>query len=203
MLAFIVMTLFVVMSPGVDTALITKRTLAEGKKAGFQMALGITAGSLGHTLAASLGLSALLLQSAFAFNVIKWGGALYLIYLGLTALLARKSDQNKQNINRKKPQSAFQEGLLSNLLNPKVAVFFLTFLPQFVTNGDRAMIDLFLMGCVYALMSIIWFIAYVLCLHYIREWLLSPNVQLWMEKATGVVLVGFGIKLLFTKASPG
>lgn len=203
MLAFIVMTLFVVMSPGVDTALITKRTLAEGKKAGFQMALGITAGSLGHTLAASLGLSALLLQSAFAFNVIKWVGALYLIYLGLTALLARESDQNKQNINRKKPQSAFQEGLLSNLLNPKVAVFFLTFLPQFVTNADRAMIDLFLMGCVYALMSIIWFIAYVLCLHYIREWLLSPKVQVWMEKATGVVLVGFGIKLLFTKASPG
>lgn len=203
MLAFIVMTLFVVMSPGVDTALITKRTLAEGKKAGFQMALGITAGSLGHTLAASLGLSALLLQSAFAFNVIKWVGALYLIYLGLTALLARKSDQNKQNINRKKPKSAFQEGLLSNLLNPKVAVFFLTFLPQFVTNADRAMIDLFLMGCVYALLSIIWFIAYVLCLHYIREWLLSPKVQLWMEKATGVVLVGFGIKLLFTKPSPG
>lgn len=203
MLAFIVMTLFVVMSPGVDTALITKRTLAEGKKAGFQMALGITAGSLGHTLAASLGLSALLLQSAFAFNVIKWVGALYLIYLGATALLARKSDQNKQNINEKKPKSAFQEGLLSNLLNPKVAVFFLTFLPQFVTNADRAMIDLFLMGCVYALMSIVWFIAYVLCLHYIREWLLSPKVQLWMEKATGVVLVGFGIKLLFTKASPG
>lgn len=203
MLAFIVMTLFVVMSPGVDTALITKRTLAEGKKAGFQMALGITAGSLGHTLAASLGLSALLLQSAFAFNVIKWVGALYLIYLGLTALLARKSDQNKQNINRKKPKSAFQEGLLSNLLNPKVAVFFLTFLPQFVTNADRAMIDLFLMGCVYALLSIIWFIAYVLCLHYIREWLLSPKVQLWMEKATGVVLVVFGIKLLFTKPSPG
>lgn len=186
-----------------DTALITKRTLAEGKKAGFQMALGITAGSLGHTLAASLGLSALLLQSAFAFNVIKWAGALYLIYLGLTALLARKSDQNKQNINGKKPKSAFQEGLLSNLLNPKVAVFFLTFLPQFVTNADRAMIDLFLMGCVYALMSIIWFIAYVLCLHYIREWLLSPKVQLGMEKATGVVLIGFGIKLLFTKASPG
>ncbi|WNS77957.1 LysE family translocator [Domibacillus sp. DTU_2020_1001157_1_SI_ALB_TIR_016] len=203
MLAFIVMTLFVVMSPGVDTALITKRTMTGGRKAGFQMAAGITAGSLGHTIAAALGLSALLVQSAIAFNLIKWVGAVYLIYLGVTAFLPKKKEPAQENQGPTKQRSAFREGLLSNLLNPKVAVFFLTFLPQFVTSSDRAMIDLFLMGCTYALLSIVWFVVYVFCLHFIRAWLLSPAVQSWTEKATGIILVGFGIKLLFTKADAG
>lgn len=201
MLTFIVMTLFVVMSPGIDTALITKRTIADGRKAGFQMAFGITAGSLGHTLAATLGLSAILMQSALAFTMIKWLGAIYLIYLGITAFLPKQNDSVKKKQIFIKQKSAFQEGLFSNLLNPKVAIFFLTFLPQFLTSADRAMIDLFLMGCTYALLSIIWFVVYVICLHFIREWLVSPAVQNWMEKATGIVLVGFGIKLLFIKAN--
>ncbi|WP_050179683.1 LysE family translocator [Domibacillus robiginosus] len=203
MLAFIIMTLFVVMSPGVDTALITKRTMADGRKAGFQMAAGITAGSLGHTIASALGLSALLVQSAIAFNLIKWIGAVYLIYLGITAFLPKKKGPVNEKQDPNKQKSAFREGLLSNLLNPKVAVFFLTFLPQFVTNPNHAMLDLFLMGCTYALLSIVWFVVYVFCLHFIREWLLSPTVQNWMERATGVVLVGFGIKLLFTKTEAG
>lgn len=199
---FIIMTLFVVMSPGIDTALITKRTIADGKSAGFQMAFGITVGSLFHTVAATLGLSALLLQSALAFNILKLIGAIYLIFLGIKAILQKKVDiQNKDEINEGRHRSAFQEGLLSNILNPKVVIFFLTFLPQFVTDSDNAMGQFLLMGCIYALLSIIWFVAYVICLHYIREWLLSPKVQNWMEKATGIVLIGFGIKLLFTKAT--
>ncbi|RJS59451.1 LysE family translocator [Bacillus sp. PK3_68] len=200
MIAFIIMTLFVVISPGIDTALITKRTIAEGRNAGFQMAFGIAAGSFGHTLAATLGLSALLLQSAIAFNLVKWVGAIYLIYLGIVAFLPKKSTHIQEKQLIKKHKSAFKEGLFSNLLNPKVAVFFLTFLPQFVTNADRITFDLLLMGSTYALLSIIWFIVYVICLHFIREWLLAPSVQNWIEKTTGIVLVGFGVRLLFVKA---
>ncbi|RTQ90305.1 LysE family translocator [Lysinibacillus telephonicus] len=201
MITFILMTLFVVMSPGVDTALITKRTIADGKKDGLQMALGITTGSLAHTLAATLGLSTLILQSAVAFTILKWAGAIYLIYLGIQAFINRKSPAtatDSDNILEKKG-SAYKEGFLSNLLNPKVAVFFITFLPQFVTTAERAMIELFFMGSIYALLSILWFVFYVFCLHYIREWLLSPTVQNYMEKLTGIVLIGFGIKLLFTQ----
>ncbi|RUL47443.1 LysE family translocator [Lysinibacillus antri] len=199
MLTFILMTLFVVMSPGVDTALITKRTLANGKKDGLWMALGIATGSLGHTVAATLGLSALILQSAIAFGILKWIGAIYLIYLGVQSFLVRKEKEVISEEKGVKQGSAFKEGLLSNLLNPKVAIFFITFLPQFVTVKEYAMMQLFLMGSCYAILSILWFVCYVFCLYTIREWLLSPTVQNYMEKLTGIVLIGFGIKLLFTQ----
>jgi RhtB (resistance to homoserine/threonine) family protein len=200
MITYLIMTFFVVLSPGVDTALITKRTIAEGKKDGLQMALGITAGSLVHTLAATLGISMLILQSAVAFTILKWVGAIYLIYLGIRSLVKRIQTEQSNETNRFNKGGAFKEGLLSNILNPKVAVFFITFLPQFVTGKDTAAIELLTMGSIYAIVSILWFVCYVYCLHYVREWLLSPTVQIYMEKATGIVLVGFGIKLLFTQA---
>lgn len=199
MISFIFMTLFVVMSPGVDTALITKRTISGGKKAGLLMALGITAGSIGHTVAATLGLSALVLQSAVAFSIIKWVGAIYLIYLGVQSLIARKRPNFETNTNRLTKDSPFKEGFLSNLLNPKVAIFFITFLPQFVSSQENAMIELLVMGCFYSILSILWFVFYVFCLTYIREWLMSATVQSYMEKLTGIVLIGFGVKLLFTQ----
>ncbi|MFC7686445.1 LysE family translocator [Ureibacillus sp. GCM10028918] len=197
MISFILMTLFVVMSPGVDTALITKRTISGGKKDGLQMAIGITAGSLGHTLAATLGLSALVLQSAVAFSILKWVGAIYLIYLGVQSLISSKSSDNLNETNRNTKGSPIKEGFLSNLLNPKVAVFFITFLPQFVSSQDNAFIELLVMGSIYSLLSILWFVFYVFCLTYIREWLMSATVQNYMEKITGIVLIGFGVKLLF------
>jgi len=202
MLTFLVMTIFVVMSPGLDTALITKRTISNGARDGFQMALGFTAGSLIHTIAVTIGLSALLMQSALAFGIIKWVGALYLIYLGVKALLAKKAIPTVATTTAppKKQHSAFLEAFLSNVLNPKVIVFFLTFLPQFITDDRHATRDFLLMGSTYAVCTVIWFSLYVICLYYIREWLLSPTVQLWMERATGVVLIGFGLKLLFTKS---
>lgn len=199
MLTFLVMTLFVVMSPGIDTALITKRTLRNGRKDGFQVALGITTGSLIHTLAATLGLSALLMQSAVAFGILKWIGALYLIYLGVKSLRAKPTIIETAAPSRM--QHAFIEGFLSNMLNPKVIVFFLTFLPQFITDASHATRDFLGMGAIYAVLSLAWFFMYVICLHYIRKWLLSPRVQLWMERATGIVLIGFGIKLLLTKST--
>ncbi|HWL13377.1 MAG TPA: LysE family translocator [Ureibacillus sp.] len=201
MLTFILMTLFVVMSPGVDTALITKRTIAGGKKDGLLMAMGITAGSLGHTLAATLGLSALVLQSAMAFSILKWVGAIYLIYLGIQSLIAKKKPDSDSDsaAERNTKGTPFKEGFLSNLLNPKVAIFFITFLPQFVSSQENAMLELFGMGSCYAILSILWFVFYVFCLTYIREWLMSATVQNYMEKLTGIVLIGFGVKLLFTQ----
>ncbi|MEW4220128.1 LysE family translocator [Rossellomorea marisflavi] len=197
MITFLLMTLFVVISPGVDTALITKRTIAGSTKDGIWLAIGISLGSLGHTIAVTCGLSALLFQSAWAFQTLKWVGALYLIYLGIQSLWVRKHTDEGAQVEAKR--SPLTQGLLSNLLNPKVLIFFLTFLPQFVTDTDRAMASFLFMGLTYTLLSLIWFILYVICLHYIREWLLSPIVQRRIEGATGVVLILFGIKLLFTQ----
>ncbi|MCM3439794.1 MULTISPECIES: LysE family translocator [Bacillaceae] len=200
-LTFLVLTLFVVMSPGVDTALITKRTIADGRKNGYKMALGITSGSLVHTFAAAFGLSAILLQSALAFDIVKYVGAIYLLYLGISSLIKRKNDQDLQIApgSTFKKKSAFQQGFLSNVLNPKVAMFFITFLPQFVNAGSNVTVQFITMGVVYTLLSITWFFLYVFFINYLREWLLTEKVQKIMDKATGLVLIGFGLKLAFEK----
>ncbi|UOE53534.1 LysE family translocator [Bacillus sp. CMF12] len=199
---FLVLSLFVVMSPGIDTALITKRTIADGRADGYKMGLGITVGSLVHTFAAAFGLSAILMQSAAAFEIIKYAGAVYLIYLGLTSFISMKKKidtgiETEVKSNMKK--SAFKQGLLSNVLNPKVAMFFLTFLPQFVKTGENASQQLIIMGIIYTLLSISWFFIYVYFINYMREWLMSPKVQRVMDKATGLVLIGFGLKLALDK----
>lgn len=198
---FLLLSLFVVMSPGIDTALITKRTISDGRKDGYHIALGITTGCLVHTFAAAFGLSAILMQSALAFEIIKYAGAIYLIYLGLTSFIARKKGENSHIEGSKFPQkkSAFKQGLLSNVLNPKVAIFFITFLPQFVTVGTNTTGQLVLMGAIYSVLSIIWFFVYVFFINYLREWLMSPKVQGIMDKATGLVLIGFGLKIALDK----
>ncbi|KML44426.1 LysE family translocator [Cytobacillus firmus] len=199
---FLILSLFVVMSPGIDTALITKRTISDGRTDGYKMGLGITAGSLVHTFAAAFGLSAILMQSAAAFEVIKYAGAVYLIYLGLSSFISMKKKKNadlETEVKSDMKKSAFKQGLLSNVLNPKVAMFFLTFLPQFVKSGENAQQQLIIMGIIYTLLSICWFFLYVFFINYLREWLMSPKVQRVMDKATGVVLIGFGLKLALAK----
>ncbi|WP_078431518.1 LysE family translocator [Metabacillus halosaccharovorans] len=200
-LTFLVLTLFVVMSPGVDTALITKRTIADGRKNGYKMALGITSGSLVHTFAAAFGLSAILLQSSLAFDIVKYIGAIYLLYLGISSLIKRQNDHDLQVApgSTLKRKSAFHQGFLSNVLNPKVAMFFITFLPQFVNAGSDVTVQFITMGVVYTLLSITWFFLYVFFINYLREWLLTEKVQKIMDKATGLVLIGFGLKLAFEK----
>ncbi|WP_404321783.1 LysE family translocator [Cytobacillus firmus] len=199
---FLILSLFVVMSPGIDTALITKRTISDGRTDGYKMGLGITAGSLVHTFAAAFGLSAILMQSAAAFEVIKYAGAVYLIYLGLSSFISLKKKKNSDietEVKTDIKKSAFKQGLLSNVLNPKVAMFFLTFLPQFVKAGENAQQQLIIMGIIYTLLSISWFFLYVFFINYLRDWLMSPKVQRVMDKATGVVLIGFGLKLAMDK----
>ncbi|MGM7722949.1 LysE family translocator [Metabacillus sp. Hm71] len=199
---FLILSLFVVMSPGIDTALITKRTISDGRKDGYKMGLGITTGSLVHTFAAAFGLSAILMQSAVAFEIVKYAGAIYLIYLGMSSLISRnkKKASAVEHLNYSEmKKSAFKQGLFSNILNPKVAMFFLTFLPQFVKAGENATGQLILMGIIYTILSITWFFLYVFFINYLRKWLMSPKVQGIMEKATGLVLIGFGIKLALDK----
>lgn len=199
---FLILSLFVVMSPGIDTALITKRTISDGRTDGYKMGLGITAGSLVHTFAAAFGLSAILMQSAAAFEVIKYAGAVYLIYLGSSSFISLKKKKNSDietEVKTDIKKSAFKQGLLSNVLNPKVAMFFLTFLPQFVKAGENAQQQLIIMGIIYTLLSISWFFLYVFFINYLRDWLMSPKVQRVMDKATGVVLIGFGLKLALDK----
>ncbi|WP_243298576.1 LysE family translocator [Bacillus litorisediminis] len=201
-LTFLLLSLFVVMSPGIDTALITKRTISDGKKDGYRIALGITVGCLVHTLAAAFGLSAILLQSAVAFEIVKYVGAIYLIYLGISSFITlkkKKPDQPERDQEKLAKKSAFKQGFLSNVLNPKVAMFFLTFLPQFVSTNSEATLQLIFMGVIYMLLSITWFFVFVFFINHLRKWLMSARIQSAMDKLTGAVLIGFGLKLALEK----
>ena len=132
---FITATLVLVFMPGPNTLYIIARSVQQGRLAGFVSSLGIQVGSLFHIAAAALGVSALLLSSALAFSVVKYVGAAYLIYLGVRTLLTRKIVTETETVEEKSLSRAFYQGILVSLLNPKAALFFLAFLPQFVDAG--------------------------------------------------------------------
>src|SRR3954469_23997411 len=144
---FVVTGLLLNLTPGQDTLYIVGRTLSQGKRAGLLSVLGITSGSVIHTLAAAFGLSAILATSAMAFTIVKLAGAAYLMYLGIRMLLDRSAAPTIAHEFRREDDAAiYRAGLLTNVLNPKVALFFMAFLPQFVdpASGSRILSFLFL-----------------------------------------------------------
>jgi len=188
--------------PGPDTAIVTKNTLTIDRVAGMKTMAGTLGALLIHTSMAVVGLSAILVKSALLFSIIKYVGAIYLIYLGVRTLIAmrKRKAPTVDAIPDEKTNSSFLQGFLTNLLNPKVAVFFLTFLPQFVGTGTNPFLPFLLLGLTYAVLTAIWFVFYVSLLHKVRQFMNKPSTQKVMEGLTGAVLVGFGIKLAFEKS---
>lgn len=159
-----------------------------------------------HTLAAVIGLSALIVKSALLFSIFKYVGALYLIYIGIKALLAvrNKEGVNTNDIslnNANENTSCFRQGFLTNLLNPKIAVFFLTFLPQFLNPNHNTFIQLLIMGLTYLVLTVIWFAFYIFLIDKISAFMKKPKTQRYIQGLTGIVLIGFGIKLAFEKSN--
>src|SRR2546426_12789462 len=134
------------LTPGQDTLYILGRSIAQGRRIGLTSALGITAGSVVHTLAAALGLSAVLATSASAFLVVKVAGAVYLVYLGARMLIARTADLGAMDVaDSVDTWTAFRQGMLTNVLNPKVALFFLALMPQFIEPDSPTKVGAFLL----------------------------------------------------------
>ncbi len=196
---FMFMSFLLILLPGPDTGLATQNTIRYGRKGGVQTVIGSAGGTLIHTLAAVLGLSAIIVKSALLFSIFKYAGALYLIYLGVMSLLAlrqAKSASPEETASRRyDSRSPLLQGMLTNVLNPKVAVFFLTFLPQFLAAGARPLLPFLFMGLTYTLMTVIWMVFYVCMLDRIGAWIKRPAVQSVMQGVTGFVLLGFGVKL--------
>jgi threonine/homoserine/homoserine lactone efflux protein len=146
------------LTPGPDTVYILGRSLAHGRRAGVASALGICVGSIFHTCAAAFGLSAFLATSAWAFSAVKLAGAGYLIFLGLRALLRREHDLHvPAKFKQNDPVAAFRQGILTNVLNPKVALFFLAFLPQFIDSATPSKMAAFLiLGLTFVMTGTIW-----------------------------------------------
>jgi threonine/homoserine/homoserine lactone efflux protein len=195
---FVVSGLLLNITPGPDTLYILGRTASQGWRGGAVAALGIGAGLFVHTLAAVVGLSALLAASATAFTIVKWVGAAYLVYVGVSLLLARPAIQPPAPALRAAGrQTVFLQGFLTNVLNPKVALFFLAFLPQFVDSGapNKALAFLFL-GLVFNFNGTLWnlFVAWSAA-RVVGSFNSSGRFALWLNRTVGALFVYLGIRL--------
>ncbi len=203
---FVFMCILLIILPGPDTAIATKNTLTAGRIGGFKTALGTCCALLIHTSAAVLGLSAIIVKSSLLFSIFKYVGAIYLIYLGVKTLLSLRKKEVAASLEMaSKSQfentSCFKQGFLTNLLNPKVAVFFLTFLPQFVDGGSETLLPFLIMGFTYTILTALWFFLYVYLINQISTFMKKPKAQNWIEGMTGSILIGFGIKLALEKTN--
>lgn len=198
MLTFILVVLMLFLIPGPAVFITISQTVKGGKKNGFITGIGIAVGDFIHTLASVVGLSAILMTSALAFEVVKYLGAAYLVYLGITAILEKSKKGKKPVVNKMKSNSTFLNSLLIELLNPKTALFFLAFLPQFVqSDGYPITVQLLILGLTFVLMSIIYTTSLVLLLSAIgNKFFIKKNGDSkWIGKVIGLIYISLGLKV--------
>jgi threonine/homoserine/homoserine lactone efflux protein len=198
-LPFLAVAVVVVVTPGVDTALVTRNALLYGRGPALATAVGVNVGIAFWTAAASVGLAAVVAASAAAFTVIKLAGAIYLVYLGIQAIRAsRRHGHERVEAAPRTPitrRVAFRQGLVSNLLNPKIAVFFTSLLPQFVGEGGLVAARLALLGALFNLIGVGWLLTYAVAAARGRAVLGRPRVRRYLDRLSGLVLVGLGARL--------
>ena len=201
--AFLIAGLILNLTPGVDTMYILGRSISQGKKAGVLSALGISTGGFIHCIFAALGLSVVLAKSAIAFMVVKYLGAAYLLYLGIKILISQSQTEfelkkTEEKIDYKK---IYASGILTNILNPKVALFFLAFLPQFI-NPEYAQspIPFLLLGCIFLTTGTIWCLILALFASRLSTQIKKNyKVKSWLDKTTGGIFIALGIQLALSK----
>ena len=201
--AFLLASFLLWLTPGPDTMYILARSIAQGVRAGVLSALGIGCGILIHTALAAFGLSALLAASARAFQVVKLAGAAYLIYLGVQALRA-SGHLATPEVVATSPGPIFRQGVLTNALNPKVAIFFLAFLPQFVDPAvGLGPIPFLLLGALFVSGGTLWCLGLAItaarATRAIRQ---RAGLMTWLERLSGCVYNGLGLNLLRSKPQP-
>jgi threonine/homoserine/homoserine lactone efflux protein len=182
-------------SPGADMALIAKITLERGRRAALLATFGICSGLLVHATASALGLSVILATSAEAFTIVKLLGAAYLAYLGVQAIRNSFHADAAEVRSPRRGANLFLQGVFSNVLNPKVAVFYLTFLPQFMSAGDNVLVRSLAFAFAHAVMGIVWLSAYAYVLSRVSAVLGRSGVRRWLERVTGGVLIALGARL--------
>jgi RhtB (resistance to homoserine/threonine) family protein len=190
-------------SPGADMALVAKVTIERGRRAALIASIGICSGLFVHATASALGLSIVLATSAEAFTVVKVAGAAYLAYLGVRSVLASFGATLAHPLPAKaqpdRAGASFLQGLLSNILNPKVAVFYLTFLPQFIDPAGNVLAQSLLFAVAHSVMGIAWLSAYAYVLARLSRFFARTGVRRWLERVTGAVLIGLGVRLAFER----
>jgi threonine/homoserine/homoserine lactone efflux protein len=190
------------LAPGPDTAYILGRSIAQGRTAGIASAFGISVGSIFHTCAAALGLSAFLATSAWAFSAIKLIGGGYLVFLGIKLILERGEQFFvPSGFRRFNSGAAFRQGILTNLLNPKVALFFLAFLPQFIDPASTAKIPAFLvLGVTFVTTGTIWCMVLAwFAAAFSQRLRANREISQWLNRAIGSLFVFLGARLAATR----
>lgn len=197
---FVFVASLLVMSPGPNGVLIAKTVPTSGRSAGFANVAGFVTAFYLHGALSILGISIILVQSATAFTIVKYLGAAYLCWIGIKALLAAfQGIGTTSNIAPAKKQrtllNAYIEGLLTNALNPKVSMFYLAAFPQFITAGETSAASAFLLVFLHSMINLVWFAVIVLLYAKLTAVTRNSSFQRWLKGVTGVVFIGFGIKL--------
>ncbi|MCW3105991.1 MAG: LysE family translocator [Segetibacter sp.] len=192
-------SLIINITPGNDMLYVISRSAGQGSKAGIISAFGITCGCLVHLLAAVIGLSALIAQSALAFNLIKYIGAIYLIFLGVKAFVNKTHFECKQ-LESSDYKTIFVQGVVTNIFNPKVALFFLAFLPQFIdVTNPHPQLQILALGAWFNFSGTVVNVLVALLFGRVGNWFGNSAFIKWQPKITGTILIALGIKVALTK----
>lgn len=201
--SYVIACILLNISPGADTMYILTRSIAQGRKAGFYSVYGIASGSFIHTLLAAMGLSVILAQSPVAFTIVKYCGVAYLVYLGIKMMIDKNNafESSHHEMGTPDLKRIYRQGMLTNVLNPKVALFFLAFMPQFI-NPQLAQgpWPFLFLGLTFMTTGTLWCLFLAYSASQITQTLRNnDNIGKWLQKVSGLVFVGLGLKLLMTR----
>jgi threonine/homoserine/homoserine lactone efflux protein len=200
-LSYLAFAVVVIVAPGPDFALTVANTLRAGRPGGLRTAFGIATSNTVQGTAAALGLGGLIARSELAFTIIRWAGAAYLAYLGVTTIRSALRRRNSAPEDRDRGETAtrrwlaYQQGFLSNITNPKVLTLYLSVLPQFLASGHPTVSAALLLAYTHAVLGLLWLIVLVAFLHRIRSFLRRRRVRRSLDGATGAAMIGFGTRL--------
>ena len=205
-IAFMFIAAMLTLTPGADTMLVVRNVLRGGRHDGIITTCGICMGLFVHAMLSALGVSVILMHSATAFHLVKYAGACYLVWLGLPSLWSamRGIDPPPGTTPRVTPdviarQHCFREGFLSNVLNPKVAVFYLAFLPQFIGPTDPVLPKSLLLTGIHYVEGMVWLMAVSIAVDQTRQFFLKSAVRRWLDGVCGALFVGFGVRLALAR----
>ncbi|HCH27580.1 MULTISPECIES: LysE family translocator [Psychrobacter] len=209
-LGFVLAAILLNLTPGTDTMYIITRSVSHGSAAGFYSVLGIISGILVHTVFAALGLSIILINSPLAFTIVKYIGASYLCYLGIKMLMSKQPSLLANHLPKSSPSAPansiahwqiYKQGVLTNVFNPKVALFFLAFFPQFIDPSyAHSALSFLILGLSFALTGFVWCSCLaLLASKFSANLRKNPAIEVLLNKISGVVFIGLGVKLLTEK----
>jgi len=202
LIAFVVAAGLLTITPGLDTALVLRTAAVEGPRKAWLAAFGVCLGTLGWGAMVALGIGALIAASPVAFEVLKWAGCAYLVWLGVNLILKPRDRFDVAAAAEAAPDTRrawLWKGALNNLLNPKAGVFYVSFLPQFVPHGVPAAPWMFMLAAIHDVLGLIWFAAIIGATRPISGVLQKAAVVRWLDRITGGVFLGFGVRLALTR----